>query len=281
MHCKVRDMNIYYDEAGSGEPLLALHGMPLDHRHIMEDLEPVFAQRTGWRRIYPDLPGMGQTRAPDWLKSQDQILDILLEFIEQVAPGEPVAVAGTSYGGLLARGIVHHRSAGVCGLMLNVPDVQTGRQPRVLPTHRVIHEDPEFLAALQPSELGWLDVAVVQSMALLDSARRVIDPAGALADKTFLERLDLNLAFSFEVDALSEPFAAPTLILTGRFDPWTGYQDAYQILDNFTRATYAVLDRAGHGLALEQKTLFRALVGEWLDRVEEYDLQSEHKSSRQ
>ena len=35
------------------------------------------------------------------------------------------------------------------------------------------------------------------------------------------------------------------------------------------RATYATLDRAGHGVYLEQDALFRALTSEWLDRVEE------------
>ena len=30
------------------------------------------------------------------------------------------------------------------------------------------------------------------------------------------------------------------------------------------------MDLAGHGLAEEQQTLFRVLVSEWLDRVEEY-----------
>jgi hypothetical protein len=49
-----------------------------------------------------------------------------------------------------------------------------------------------------------------------------------------------------------------------------GYTETWDLLENFPRATFAVLDRAGHGLALEQKGLFRALVGEWLDRVDEY-----------
>ncbi len=134
----------------------------------------------------------------------------------------------------------------------------------------------DFLAALQPNEQELRELVVVQSLELLDSARRVFDPADALADKAFLDRLVPG--FSFDVDALAQPFPAPTLILTGRFDPWVGYQEAYQLLDNFPRATYAVLDRAGHALAIEQKTLFRALVSEWLDRVEEFAVQSAHES---
>ena len=41
------------------------------------------------------------------------------------------------------------------------------------------------------------------------------------------------------------------------------------ILERFPRATYAVLDRAGHELPYAQDRLFDALVIEWLDRVEE------------
>jgi pimeloyl-ACP methyl ester carboxylesterase len=42
-----------------------------------------------------------------------------------------------------------------------------------------------------------------------------------------------------------------------------------QLLENFPRATFAVLDRAGHNLQIEQQLLFNSLINEWLDRVEE------------
>jgi pimeloyl-ACP methyl ester carboxylesterase len=48
-----------------------------------------------------------------------------------------------------------------------------------------------------------------------------------------------------------------------------GYRDAWEILENYPRSTFAVLDRAGHNLQIEQETLFNALVNGWLDRVEE------------
>jgi pimeloyl-ACP methyl ester carboxylesterase len=72
------------------------------------------------------------------------------------------------------------------------------------------------------------------------------------------------------VDTLAEPFLSPTLILTGRQDHWWGYQDAWTILENYPRATFAVLDRAGHAVWVEQEDLVTALIREWLDRVEEW-----------
>ncbi len=121
MECRVRDIPMYYEEAGAGRPLLLLHGMPLDHRHMVNDMEPLFANRPGWRRLYPDLPGMGKTPAADWITCQDQVLDLVIGFIDAVAPGERFTVAGTSYGGYLARGLVHQRGAQIDGVLMSVP----------------------------------------------------------------------------------------------------------------------------------------------------------------
>jgi pimeloyl-ACP methyl ester carboxylesterase len=272
MERKVRDLNIFYDEFGKGRPLFMLHGWPIDHRHLVNDMEPLFENRSGWRRIYPDLPGFGKTQAANWISTQDQMLDIVLEFIDAVAPGERFVVAGTSYGGYMARGVVYRRKMHMDGLLLNVPAIETDATKQHLPPHQVVREDPQFLAALRADEQDMLDMVVVQSLELLDISRTVIQPAAAIADHDFLERLYKNYPFTFDVDSLPEPFPAPTLLLTGRQDNFCGYREAYQILDNYPRGTFAVLDRAGHVLGIEQKELFRALVSEWLDRVEEYIL---------
>ncbi|OIJ85495.1 alpha/beta fold hydrolase [Streptomyces colonosanans] len=58
-------------EQGAGLPVLALHGWTPDHRLMLGCLEPVFAQRDGYRRLYPDLPGMGKSPAPQSIASSD------------------------------------------------------------------------------------------------------------------------------------------------------------------------------------------------------------------
>ncbi len=270
MQIKVRDIDMYYEEAGSGRPLLMLHGLPGDHRQMTYDMEPLFQNRDGWRRIYPDLPGMGKTRAADWITHQDHMLDITLEFMDAVAPGQRYVVAGASYGGYLARGVIYRRGSQIDGILLEAPTIAPKDKKPTLPQHRVIHTDEAFLNALTPAEQTVREVAVAQSMLVLEAFRSSIAPAFALADQAFLKRLSQNYYFTFDIDQLTEPFPGPTLILTGRFDHWCDYQDAYNILDNYPRGTFIVLDRAGHGLAREQQVLFRALVSEWLDRVEEF-----------
>ena len=68
---------------------------------------------------------------------------------------------------------------------------------------------------------------------------------------------------------MSEPFPGPSLMVTGRQDAMAGYRDAWNILENFPRATYVVLDRAGHFLE-DSNDLVQVLINNWLDRVEEH-----------
>jgi pimeloyl-ACP methyl ester carboxylesterase len=60
---------VHYAEQGAGRPVLLLHGAGVDHREPEACFEPVFRGVAGYRRIYPDLPGMGRTVAPDAMRS--------------------------------------------------------------------------------------------------------------------------------------------------------------------------------------------------------------------
>jgi pimeloyl-ACP methyl ester carboxylesterase len=270
MEAVVRSIPVYYEEYGSGIPLLLLHGRPLDHRHIAASMEPLFQHRSGWRRIYPDLPGMGKTPGAEWITNQDDILTVVIEFMQSVAPGQHFVVGGISYGGYLTLGLVYQQSAMIDGVLLVVPKVEPDPAKRELPLFQVSHEDPQFLAALTPEENGLKDIIVAQSLETLEAFRTVFDPAAANADHAFLKKLVDGDAFTISVLELAQPFLGPTLMLMGRQDSWFGYRDAYKLLENYPRATFAVLDRAGHAAYVEQKALFEALTNEWLNRVEEY-----------
>jgi pimeloyl-ACP methyl ester carboxylesterase len=270
MECKLSTgLTIHYEEFGTGRPFLGLHGWGLDHHHVSFELEPNFVHRSGWRRIYPDLPGMGHTPAADWITSSDQMLDVILEFMATLAPGERFVVGGHSYGAYLARGVIYRQSQNVDGVFLNAPPVPWHKNPDLLPKHQVLKQDAEFLTALKPEEKGWTGLFVAQRMEALDGFRQAIASLGP-PDQEFLNRLGLNGAFSFEVDLETQTFLPPVLILTGHQDSWVGYRKVYDLVERFPRATYAVLDCAGHAVAYEQKALHRALVSEWLDRVEDF-----------
>lgn len=71
----------------------------------MACLEPVFNAVSGYRRIYPDLPGMGRSPAPENITSADDVLAVFLAFIDGVIGDQPLLVAGHSVGGYYAQAI--------------------------------------------------------------------------------------------------------------------------------------------------------------------------------
>jgi pimeloyl-ACP methyl ester carboxylesterase len=89
MECIVRDIPVYYESYGSGFPIIFIHGYTVDHRLTKGCFEPLFVHRSGWHRIYFDLPGMGQTPVKEQIKSTDDMLDIVVDFIDAVIPGQP------------------------------------------------------------------------------------------------------------------------------------------------------------------------------------------------
>jgi pimeloyl-ACP methyl ester carboxylesterase len=84
-----------------------------------------------------------------------------------------------------------------------------------------------------------------------------------------MTRLETESTYPFSFDLDTSSFEKPTLIVAGRQDTIVGYRDAWDILENYARATFAALDMASHGLVIEQEKLFNALLDDWLDRVEQ------------
>jgi len=79
-----------------------------------------------------------------------------------------------------------------------------------------------------------------------------------------------NDRFPFDLESGPLRCTAPALCVVGRQDNMVGYQDAWILAEQLPRASFAVLDRAGHALPGEQPTLLRALIHDWLLRVREY-----------
>lgn len=261
----------FYESVGDGRPMVLLHGWQLDHRVMMDRIEPAFAERSGWKRIYPDLPGMGMTSG-EGISNQDQVLDALIAFIGEVTDGARFAVGGYSYGAYVALGLACKHSELLDGLLLVAPPgLPGGGGEPTLPVHSTLVSDSSLFDGLDKDVAeGFRSVAVVQSRELLEAITTLALPAMLRADRDYLSRLEDRWAFSFDVECLQTPFAGPTLIVTGRQDGRVGYHDAFGLLENYPRGTYAVLDRAGHALSIEQRSLFTALLSEWIERVEEF-----------
>ncbi len=258
----VDGLDLYYEDVGKGIPVVIVHGFTLDHHSMMNCLEPIFRKHEGWRRLYIDLPGHGKTKGVDWIKNSDDVLQVVIDFIDSVIPEIHFLVAGLSYGGYIARGLVYRKMSVINGLLLIVPRIVSRPDDRDLPPRMILEKDETLLSKLPAADRNqFMEVPVIMNKKVLSRYAKDIVPATKIADNDFLRRLDNTVdSFSFDVDALPAKFTRPSLFIVGRQDHIVGYRDAWNIIENYPRATFAVLDRAGHGLQLEQVTLFDSLV---------------------
>ncbi|HEV2237763.1 MAG TPA: alpha/beta hydrolase, partial [Ktedonobacterales bacterium] len=137
---------------------------------------------------------------------------------------------------------------------------------RPLPPRQAVVADPAVAARIGPIA----NLMVVQTAPMADAMRDILAQVRS-ADHAFLERVEAAGSLAVDVDHPPTPYERPTLVITARQDHICGYQDAWDLLPRYPRATFAVLDRAGHLINTEQPTLCHALMREWLDRVEEHD----------
>jgi len=272
MECSLENITVHYEVFGEGRPIILLPGWGMNTAVMAHDTEPYFQQREGWKRIYIDPPGHGKTPGKDWITNQDKILEVILACIEKLTAGQRFSMIGVSLGAYLARGVILNRAEFVDGIAMIVPAIIAEDEKRTVPPHKVLVEDPAISAELTPEEADWFNMSVVHSRKWLDYLRTSPQvPEHENGDFEFLGKIreqPEKYAFSFDVDNVSKPFPGPSLIITGRQDAMVGYRDAWNILENYPRATYVVLDRAGHGLE-EKEDLVHVLINEWLDRVEE------------
>ncbi|MCL2574560.1 MAG: alpha/beta hydrolase [Defluviitaleaceae bacterium] len=262
MTINIKGIPVYYEEHGKGLPILCIHGYSVDHRLMLGCLEPIFGSPHGYRRIYIDLPGMGKTPAPDWLKNADDMLDVITVFIKEVIGNANFLIIGQSYGGYLTQGLLHTMSNKISGAFLLCPVIYPDFSKRTLPKHRNLYKSADFSESDE-----FLQIVVVATPQVYELHNKYILPGIKAADNEFAARYRIDgYAFSFDAKLRNVQFDKPATILVGRQDSVVGYADMIELLENFPRATFAILDCTGHGLQIENHTLFSTHVKDWLQR---------------
>jgi pimeloyl-ACP methyl ester carboxylesterase len=265
--CNVKDIPVYYEEYGEGKPVLCLHGCWVDHRLMTGCLEPFFNKIKGFRRIYLDYAGMGKTPASSWIKSADDMLELIKYFIEQIIPDENFLIIGESYGGYFSLGLIREIKEKIDGIMLICPDIHTKTLNKKHPVKQTIWKSDQFKMMENDTDVdAFLDKAVIATPEIYEKFKKDILSGIKMADVGFLK--NYGYAFTFEDELETIEFDKPVCILTGRQDHVVGYHNAYEILDRFPRAAFSVLDCAGHNLQNEIGPLFNEYIRNWLWRIE-------------
>ena len=269
MQRNINGSPIGYESHGEGRPIVFLHGLPNDRRSVKPRFEPMFsATGSTWRRIYPDLPGSGETPANPAIKDFDAYVATVSAFIDEETAGQPVTLVGVSWGAYLAAAYAVRHPERVAGLAMIVPGLGPSEEA-IRPAQKVLVTEPGAMDGAPPMVVGMMNAAAtVHSRRVRELIERDVVPGGKAADHGFITHvLATRLSYHAEVRALR--IDVPSLILAGKQDSMDGYVEAGELAQHLPRATYAVIDRAGHALAAEQTALVTAHVREWLARVNE------------
>ncbi|MBM4389411.1 MAG: alpha/beta fold hydrolase, partial [Deltaproteobacteria bacterium] len=131
MFLKLRDVDLYYEVAGSGDPLLLLHGFPLNSKMWKGQVK---ALSRFYKVITPDLRGHGKSAAPDSPITMDMMADDMLSLLNGLKIRK-CAVAGLSMGGYAAFRMYEKAKERFSCLILSdtraEPDSAEGREKRL------------------------------------------------------------------------------------------------------------------------------------------------------
>jgi pimeloyl-ACP methyl ester carboxylesterase len=269
-------MPLAYTSHGEGTPILFIHGWELSGAYEATEFEPIFSRLDGYRRIYIDLPGMGNSPADETTVDLQSIHDSVTAFIDlQISPAKFLLV-GTSLGGYLARAIATRFSSQVLGVLLKVPLIEPDNEKRDVDLAKPIVRDEDAMALIPAAQLPDLGGEVlVQTPAYVSTLLAKVAVANASTiknDKAVLEAIR-NDPKRYSLPLLESggevSFERPALILTGRHDDVVGYRDALRLLELYPRASFAVLDRGTHFLPVDEGALVEGLVLDWLKRIRE------------
>jgi pimeloyl-ACP methyl ester carboxylesterase len=269
MFYSYKNIKIHYQVIGSGKPIFMIHGLDCDLNLMKGCFEPIFKNKNGYKRIYIDLPGMGKSEALLEYASSDKILDILISFAENII-SENFLLIGESYGGYLSRGILSKLNSKIEGMALLCPVVIPIHAKRDVPKNIIKFEDKDFTNTLNDFERKTFGkFSVLENKKVYKRYKNEILSGIKKCNKDFIESLWKNYSFSFNVDKKLKKikFDKPVLFMAGRQDICVGYKDLYKLLEDYPRATFSVIDIAGHNLQIEQPELFNSLVENFLIRA--------------
>jgi 3-oxoadipate enol-lactonase len=251
-------LDIYYETAGAGPPLMLIHALPFDHNLWLYQVERFSAR---FRTIAMDLRGWGRSAKPRQPFTLADMGNDVLGVLADAGVGAGAVVMGCSIGSKIA-------------LMLacNRPDIfraailvggNSGPQPQF--DHRIAaYRAHQAAGTLADYHLGHLRYGVTQAWA--DT------PIGRYLLAGFVERgrsLDSDcIARVFEALTVSDltpklpAYKSPTLIVNGEHD--NALPGGTRTAALIPHARHEILPGTGHCCFIEDPESFNALVEKFL-----------------
>jgi pimeloyl-ACP methyl ester carboxylesterase len=270
---KVRDIELYYEEHGSGVPLLCIMGFATDSMGWLLQV-PEFSKR--YRTIVFDNRGVGRSSKPSGAYTIHEMADDAAGLLDQLDV-DRAHVLGLSMGGMIAQELVLRHPHRVRGLVLAAtfpePDVATEEQRKVLFTQMggSITEGGEMkidFTAMNPMLFFQNMLPLVFSPAFIQNElpKLISLFSGALQYGFSIEAImgQMQAIMAHKATDRLAQIAAPTLVLTGDADRLISPANSDVIAEGIPGARLVRLPGGTHGFNFEMPDAFNRSVLDFL-----------------
>jgi 3-oxoadipate enol-lactonase len=243
----VNGVSLAVEVRGEGPAVLFIHGYPMDRSiwaHAMAELD-------GFRRIAPDLRGMGQSDAPDLGYSVETYAGDLAALLDALGVDE-VVLCGLSMGGYIAFEFLRRWRRRVRGVVLMdtraEADTPEGKRARDLAAATAREGGAAAIAEqmvpklMGPTTRGRAPETVAQVRAMIEATpvSGIVGALGALRDRPD------------STDDLPDLEGLPVLVLVGEEDEVTPPARARAMAEAIPGARVVVIPGAAHVPPLER-----------------------------
>lgn len=249
-----------YDEAGSGIPILFIHGYPLNRRMWQPQIDALSIDA---HVIAPDLRGHGDSTPTEGVYSMDLLAEDCAKLLDTLNITEKIVVCGLSMGGYISFAFARKFPNRLAALILTAtraaPDTEEGKLNR---QRSIALAREQGIAPIIESMLARVlsPVTLQNNPALVETVRQIMQHTSLQAVigdlQGMIERID------------SRPFlkqiSVPTLIIHGKDDNLIPIEEAQAMQAAIPSSRLLILENAAHLPNLEASERFNQAIREFI-----------------
>ncbi len=239
-------VKLHYVEQGAGQPVVLIHGFPLDHTIWQAQLE---ALSRDYRVIAPDLRGHGESPASDGVYSMDLLARDVLALLDELGVERAIWV-GHSMGGYVTLAALRLAPERILGVAL-------------VNTHPFADSDERRLARIQSAEVAMANGASDLAFSMMSTLFGPnYDRKSATAQAIYELMADTSpegvngaqrgMAERPDSSATLRELRVPALLIAGEDDQIVTQEMAQQTAQLIPNAEFIVIPDAGHLVMVEQ-----------------------------
>ncbi|MCG7337205.1 alpha/beta fold hydrolase [Sporosarcina sp. ACRSM] len=253
---------IHYQEKGTGEPLVFIHGVGLDHAMWEQQVNRLSEQ---YRVIVYDMIGHGGSSHPPGPYSLSQYVEQLASLVDGLRL-EKIHLVGFSMGGMVAQGfaLTHPEKMKTLTIMNAVANrTEMQRQAILARVEEVRTNGPQ--STIEPAIQRWFTSDYLEGQGEVVNGIRTRlqtnNPASYIAAYTLFATADQELW-----DKLDR-ITVPTLVITGEEDVGSTPEMAQQIHEKITDSELLIVPAMRHMLPVERPDIVNEAIHSFIERT--------------